>query len=236
MGRDGDQRGNDTELDELRHIMTHDLQEPLRMITSYVQLLEKKYNDKLDSDAKEYIGYAIEGANRLKVMMNDLLIYSNVGHPKLNLKQVALEDIAEEVKNQLNAKYSENNYQLKLDFAEAPQVNADKALMIKLIYNIIDNGLKFNHTEKPVIEIKSRANNEEFLLSVKDNGVGIDKEYQERIFGIFQKLHNHKEYPGTGIGLAICQKIANKHNGKIWVDSDTGNGATFHISIPMIQT
>jgi light-regulated signal transduction histidine kinase (bacteriophytochrome) len=220
-----------SDLDELTYIISHDLQEPLRMITSYVQLLNKRYSDKLDDNAREYIKYAVDGSNRLKQMMDDLLTYSRIGRPDFKTSQLSLDEVLEKTRKHLSNKYPQDVYTLRTSFNGTDTITADEGLMIKLFYNIIDNALKFNHNKKPAIEINAADEDNQWVLSVKDDGMGIEKEYHGKIFGIFQKLHNHSEYPGSGIGLAICEKIAAKHNGRIWVDSEIGKGTTFYISI-----
>lgn len=235
-GQSHDDTKNETnskqnDLDELTYIISHDLQEPLRMITSYVQLLNKRYSDKLDDNAKEYIRYAVDGSNRLKQMMDDLLTYSRIGRPVFNASLVDLEEIIGQTKKHLKGRYTENAYTINSSFSAAREITADRDMLIKLFYHIIDNALKFNHNQKPTVEIHAQDEHDHWVISVKDDGMGIDKEYHGKIFGIFQKLHNHTEYPGSGIGLAICEKIAVKHNGRIWVDSEFGKGTTFYISI-----
>lgn len=224
------------ELDELTYIISHDLQEPLRMISSYVQLLDKRYGEKLDENAKEYIKYAVDGSNRLKKMMDDLLTYSRIGRQNFRIEPVTLSKSLEKAEQLAAIKYKSEEYNIKKSIGSTDEIFADKELLLKLFYNMIDNSLKFNRGTKPEIEIASSENDTHWIISVKDNGVGIDKEYHGKIFGIFQKLHNHSEYPGSGIGLAICEKIAKKHQGEIWVHSELGKGAAFYISIAKNKT
>lgn len=225
------QNDKQQDLDELTYIISHDLQEPLRMITSYVQLLNKRYGDKLDDNAKDYIKYAVDGSNRLKQMMDDLLTYSRIGRPNIKPEEIDSEEIISKVKKLISKKYPDTVK--RIEFAAEKQIilKADKDLLIKLLYNLIDNSLKFNHNSEPVIKIFLNEDEDNWNLSINDNGLGIDKEYHGKIFGIFQKLHNHEEYSGSGIGLAICEKIVNKHDGKIWLDSELEKGSTFHVSI-----
>lgn len=226
-----DKASKQNDMDELTYIISHDLQEPLRMITSYVQLLNKRYSDKLDDNAREYIRYAVDGSNRLKQMMDDLLTYSRIGRPAFNASLVDLEEIIGQTRKHLKGRYSEDAYTLHSRFKDTKEITADRDLMIKLLYHIIDNALKFNHNQKPTVEVNALDEHDHWVISVKDDGMGIEKDYHGKIFGIFQKLHNHTEYPGSGIGLAICEKIAVKHSGRIWVDSELGKGTTFYISI-----
>ncbi len=200
------------------------------MITSYVQLLNKRYGDKLDDDAKDYIKYAVDGSNRLKQMMDDLLTYSRIGRPDFKRVEINSEEIITKVKKLVSSKYPDSHQTIEFTAEKQIILIADKDLLIKLLYNLIDNSLKFNHNSKPVIKICLTEDEKNWILSITDNGLGIDKDYHGKIFGIFQKLHNHSEYPGSGIGLAICEKIVNKHNGKIWLDSELEKGSTFHVS------
>jgi len=218
------------DLDELTYIISHDLQEPLRMITSYVQLLNKRYSDRLDDNARDYIRYAVDGSNRLKQMMDDLLTYSRIGRQDFKMEVFNPADILEKVKKLLKAKYPESVNNIKFAAPGQIRIHADKELVVKLLFNLADNSLKFNRSSEPELEISFNEDDSYCLVSVKDNGLGIDKDYHGKIFGIFQKLHNHEEYPGSGMGLAICEKIMNIHRGKIWLDSELGRGTTFHVS------
>lgn len=228
-----DEKGRQSDLDELTYIISHDLQEPLRMIASYVQLLNKRYADKLDDNARDYISFAVDGTNRLKVMMDDLLTYSRIGRPEVKAEQVRISEILQDAERSVRTRYPE--YSLVSDFESGATITADKELLYRLLYNLLDNALKFNEKQDLEIRVKFEENSSEWIISVSDNGIGIDPEYHGKIFGIFQKLHNHSEYPGSGIGLAICEKIAAKHNGKIRVDSERGKGSTFSVSLQKIN-
>lgn len=199
------------------------------MITSYVQLLEKRYSDKLDDNAREYIGFAVKGTNRLKEMMDDLLTYSRIGKPEVRTEPIKLVEVLANAKSLMLHKYHIQS--VTPGFPEDTVIVGDKALLERLLINLLDNAMKFNEPANLRINVNLRENENEWIVSVSDNGVGIDAEYHGKIFGIFQKLHNHTEYPGSGIGLAICEKIAAKHNGRIWVDSQKGNGSTFNVSL-----
>jgi chemotaxis family two-component system sensor kinase Cph1 len=225
---------NGAELDKLTYIISHDLQEPLRMIKSYVQLLNKKYNDKLDEEAKEYIQFAVDGTNRLKLMMDDLLEYSRLGRNGIEVQPVKLKEISESIVRSFKKKYAHGNYSITFGFDDTQEITADKALTSKLLHNFIDNALKFNisHSKSLNIEIGAEDEKDEWILSVKDDGIGIDKQYHEKIFLIFQKMSSNGEYSGSGMGLAICEKIAKLHRGKIWVDSELNKGAAFYYTIP----
>lgn len=218
------------DLDELTYIISHDLQEPLRMITSYVQLLNKRYGDKLDENARDYIRFAVDGSNRLKQMMDDLLTYSRIGKPAIKREDIDPGQVIEKVKTLLRSKYPDSADTIEFTAEKQITINADRDLLTKLLYNLVDNSLKFNHSERPEIRIMIGEDENDWKISVCDNGVGIDKDYHGKIFGIFQKLHNHADYPGSGIGLAICEKIANRHNGSIRLDSELAKGSTFHVT------
>jgi light-regulated signal transduction histidine kinase (bacteriophytochrome) len=229
-----DAEGTETkknDLDELTYIISHDLREPLRMITNYLQLLNKRYGENLDENARDYIRYAVDGSSKMKQMMDDLLTYSRIGKENFNADYINLTEVIDKVKKNLASKYSPEKYSITENFTDSSGIKGDEALLAGLLYNLIENALKFNLSEKPSIEINLNNDDNYWVLSVKDNGMGIDKDYHKKIFGIFQKLHNHTEYPGSGLGLAICEKIARRHNGTIWVESEAGQGATFYISI-----
>lgn len=229
--KDESQVNKQIDLDELSYIISHDLQEPLRMVTSYMQLLDRRYSDKLDDNAREYIRYAVDGSNRLKQMMDDLLTYSRIGRPALKIEKVDPGNIILRAEKLLKARHKESNFMIKAELGSIREIEGDKSLLTSLFFNIIDNSLKFNHSSKQVVEILAHEDSNEWIFSLKDNGLGIDREYHSKVFGIFQKLHNHTEYPGSGIGLAICEKIVRKHNGRIWIDEDTSEGTKIFISI-----
>ena len=219
-----------TELDELTYIISHDLQEPLRMINSYLQLLNRKYGENLDEDAKDYINYAVDGASRLKHMMDSLLTYSRIGRKDLIVKKVKLKSVLDNSVQQLQSKYKGKDFNI-IDSFKNFETNTDEELMTKMFFHILDNSLKFNHSPVPVVSLSVSENEHNYSIIIKDNGMGIDKEYHGKIFGIFQKLHNHSEYPGTGMGLAITDKISKILRGTIRVDSDAGNGSEFLITL-----
>lgn len=221
-------KNSNQELEQFAYVASHDLQEPLRMVTSYVQLLAKRYEGKLDQDANEFIAYAVDGSNRMRILINSLLEYSRVNKiksfEKINLNPL-LENVLRDLKNQIH----ENNAQIKVN--SLPIVWGDSILLSQLFQNLIANAIKFKSTKKPQISISCKDENTQYLFSVKDNGIGIQKEYEEKIFVIFQRLHTKEKYPGTGIGLSICKKIVERHGGKIWVESKVGKGSTFYFTI-----
>ncbi|MCX8094482.1 MAG: ATP-binding protein [Candidatus Goldbacteria bacterium] len=219
------------ELEQFAYIISHDLKEPLRMIASYVQLLQKRYKDKLDSDANEFIHYAVDGAKRMNDLINGLLDYSRVLTREMVFEEVDIKKIIEDVLVFLKFKIEEKKAQINIK-SELPIIKVNKINIARVFQNLIDNALKFCK-EKPIIEIFSDKKENFYIFCVKDNGIGIDKENSRRIFEIFQRLNPREEYEGVGIGLAICKKIIERHNGEIWVESEgPGKGSMFCFTLP----
>ena len=223
------QRSND-ELKQFAYITSHDLREPLRMITSFLQLLERRYADKLDEDANDFIGFAVDGAKRLDAMINDILIYSKVANKDRDLTLVNFNKIIEQVYINLIASIEENDAGITYD--PLPELLSDEKLMIQLFQNIIGNAIKYRSEETPKIYISYEEDEKNYIFSVQDNGIGIDQKYINNIFTIFKRLHSDDVYPGTGIGLAIAQKIVYQFGGKIWAESKLGEGTTFYFNLP----
>jgi two-component system, chemotaxis family, sensor kinase Cph1 len=221
---------SNAELEHFAYVASHDLREPLRMITSFLQLLEWRYGDQLDSDANEFIQYAVEGAKNLNDMINDLLEYSKVSSKEPVLIPVSLENVLENALINLVIHIKEKN--AVVDHDPLPNVNGDDKLLTILLQNLIGNAIKYNDKKPPKIHISSKTEANNYVISVEDNGIGIKPEYLERIFTIFQRLHSKEEYEGTGIGLTIAQKIVHQHHGEIWVESIYGKGTTFYFTIP----
>jgi PAS domain S-box-containing protein len=219
------QRSN-AELEQFAYITSHDLREPLRMITSFLQLLERRYQDQLDADANEFIGYAVGGAKRLDKMIQDILIYSKIANKERNLTHVNINNILEQTYLNLKTSIDENN--AVITYNELPSLIIDEQLMIQLFQNLISNAIKYRGEEYPKIQISAKKEDKQWLFSVKDNGIGISGKHLGKIFTISQRLHTHEEYERTGIGLAIAQKIIHQHGGQIWAESEPGKGSTFY--------
>ena len=217
------------ELEQFAYITSHDLREPLRMITSFLQLLERRYQDQLDKDANEFIGFAVDGAKRLDAMTNDLLQYSKINHEKRDVIPVNFEHVLEHALTNLKVQIEENNAIITHD--QLPTINGDEQLKIQLFQNIIGNAIKYRSQKPPKIHICATKEKDQYLFSIKDNGIGMSPEHLEQIFTIFKRLHTHEEYQGTGIGLAIAQKIVHQQGGQIWAESELGKGTTFYFTI-----
>jgi light-regulated signal transduction histidine kinase (bacteriophytochrome) len=200
------------------------------MVTSFLQLLEKRYKDKLDQKAHEYITYAVDGAERMKRLILDLLEYSRVNSSKLEKEDVDIEDIIEELKVTYKSQLNETGACINTE--RLPVVRGNKMQLLQLFQNLIGNALKYRSAHPPIVSIYCEEDDLQYKISLKDNGIGIDPKFFNKIFIIFQRLHNREQYSGTGIGLAICKKIIDKHGGRIWVTSTGDVGSTFHFTLP----
>jgi light-regulated signal transduction histidine kinase (bacteriophytochrome) len=220
------------ELEQFAYVATHDLQEPLRMISSYTQLLERKYKDKLDQDANDYIRFAVDGAVRMQKLLNDLLEFSRIGSRGKEFEQVETSTILGQVISNIHLLIAENTCLITND--DLPTVKADESQIIRVFQNLIENAVKFKKkTELPKIHISCTEQNNMYQFSVTDNGIGMEMQYHDRVFTIFQRLHSAKDYPGTGIGLSICKRIIERHGGAIWFESIANEGTTFYFTIPV---
>lgn len=218
------------ELEQFAYVASHDLQEPLRMVSSYMQLLESRYKDKLDDDAKEFIDFAVDGAARMQRLIQDLLAFSRVGTRGKDPEIVdSSQSVAEALRN-LKVRIEENG--ATVNAAGLPVVFVDRNQLTQVFQNLIGNAVKFKGDKPPVVDITARDQGEFFEFTVVDNGIGFDQKHADRIFTIFQRLNSREQYEGTGIGLSICKKIVERHGGKIWAEAAVGQGATFRFTLP----
>ncbi len=224
---------SNAELEQFAYIASHDLQEPLRMISSYVQLLERRYKGKLDRDADEFIVFASEGALRMQRMINDLLAYSRVGTRGKSFVEVDLEVVLAQALENLHLVIKEKKVVVTHD--PLPAAYGDGGQLTQVFQNLMDNAVKFRREEAPRVHISAELKGKEIICGVSDNGIGIAPEFVNRLFVLFQRLHTRKEYPGTGLGLAICKRIVERHGGKIWVESKPGEGSVFYFTIPATE-
>ena len=223
--------GSNTELERFAYIASHDLQEPLRMVSSFLQLLEKKYKGQIDETASKYIHFAVDGADRMKKLILDLLEYSRAGTSTDTLGDTDMNEVMQEVMSNMKTKVEESA--ATIEWTALPVlIHSRKTQMLQLMQNLVGNALKYNENKKPVVKIAVKDEEGSWLFSVKDNGIGIDPRFADKVFIIFQRLHNKSEYSGTGIGLSICKKIVDRHGGKIWTSSEEGKGSTFYFTIP----
>ena len=217
------------ELEQFAYVASHDLQEPLRMVSSYTQLLERRYKDRLDDDAHDFINYAVDGANRMQRLINDLLSFSRITARGGEFKTTDLNPILGQTLVNLQQRINDTHAIIVND--ELPTLAVDAGQITRLFQNLLDNGTKFQVDEAPRIHITVKEQDSDWLFCFRDNGIGIDPQYKDRIFVIFQRLHSKTDFPGTGIGLAVCKRIVERHGGKIWVESELGKGTSFYFTI-----
>jgi signal transduction histidine kinase len=218
------------ELQHFAYIASHDLQEPLRMVSSYLQLIDSRYKGRLDRDADEFIGYAVDGALRMKGMIEGLLAYTRVQTRAEPPQSIDAGQALDETLNNLRLSIEESGAAVTHDLL--PTVSGDRTQLIQLFQNLIANALKFRGEARPVIHVSAEQRNGEGLFAVRDNGIGFDAKYADRLFRMFQRLHG-KDYPGSGIGLALCKRIVERHGGRIWAESEPGGGSTFYFTLPL---
>lgn len=221
------------DLEQFAYVASHDLQEPLRMITNYLQLLRQRYRDQLDTNAHDFIGFALDGSKRMNQLIHDLLAYSRVGtHGKDLVLTESSQALADALAN-LAVAIEESKAEITHD--ELPAVLGDEVQLTQLFQNLIGNAVKFRGDATPTVHVGVQRKGEEWEFAVRDNGIGIADQDFQRIFVVFQRLHSREKYPGTGIGLSVCKKIVERHGGRIWVESKVGRGTTFHFTIPVLK-
>jgi PAS domain S-box-containing protein len=227
----GELKRSNAELQQFAYVSSHDLQEPLRMVASYTQLLASRYKGRLDSDADEFIAFAVDGCNRMQVLIQDLLTYSRAGAKATTLRKTATGNALQEALTNLRARIEENGAVVTHD--ALPEIATDAKLLAQVFQNLVGNAIKYRSAGVPTVHVSASQNGgNEWIFSVRDNGLGIDPKYFERIFILFQRLHGREEFEGTGIGLSICKKIVERLGGRIWVESQPGNGSTFYFALP----
>lgn len=221
---------SNSELAQFAYVASHDLQEPLRMVASFVELLAKRYGDQLDERAHSYIGYAVEGASRMQNLIQGLLAYSRIHTRGKELTNINCDEVMQEVLSNLRRMAAEKNATIHCE--PLPMVRADRTQMVQLFQNLLVNAMTFQGSRPCVVQVGVRREKEEYVFSVTDNGIGIEPQYYDRIFAIFQRLNPRAKFPGTGIGLSICKRIVERHGGRIWVESEPGKGSAFFFTIP----
>jgi len=220
---------SNADLEQFAYVASHDLQEPLRMVTAYTQLLGERYRGRLDENADKFIGYASEGALRMQVLIQDLLAFSRVGKKEAS-KSFDCNDVVKETLLALTSAIEESG--AVVTHGELPTLWADRTQIVQLFQNLIGNAIKFHGKEPPTVSVQAEKVGEQWQFSVSDNGIGIEPQYAENVFVVFQRLHGRSDYPGNGIGLAICKKIVEGYGGKIWVESQGGSGSSFKFTMP----
>jgi signal transduction histidine kinase len=221
---------SNADLEQFAYVASHDLQEPLRMVSGFTGLLKRRYGGKLDADADEYIEFAVSGANRMQSLINDLLGYSRVGREEVAAKAVDTQAALDQALANLQTAIEDRSAMVSC--GQLPMVWANHGMLVRLFQNLISNALKFCKAERPIVRIQAEARGGDWVFSVADNGIGIDPQYKDRVFLIFQRLHKQSEYPGTGIGLAVCKRIVERNGGRIWLESEPGKGTTFFFTLP----
>lgn len=223
-------RASNSELEQFAYAASHDLQEPLRAISGCLQIIERRYREKLDAEADELIGHVVQGAARMKGLIDDMLSFSRVAHNEVQFLPTDMEKILSFVLLNLKAAIAESGAEITHE--ALPVLKADPTQMTLLLQNLIANAIKFRGNAKPKIHLSVQRQRDGWKIGVHDNGIGIAPEFAERIFGMFKRLHTREAYPGSGIGLAICKKIAERHGGRLWVESVPKQGSSFFFALP----
>lgn len=223
------QRSN-LELQQFAYVASHDLQEPLRAVATFCEMLQRRYQGKLDADADQWLGFVIGGARRMQALVQDLLAYSRLENRGQPLALVACGEVVQKAVSALQTAITDSG--ASVTCGDLPAVRGDASQLVQLFQNLIGNAIKFRGPEPPRVRISATRQSENWLFAVHDNGIGIDPKFHERIFEIFKRLHTADRYPGTGIGLAICRKVVARHGGRIWVESELGKGGTFCFTMP----
>jgi PAS domain S-box-containing protein len=226
----GELRRSNDDLQQFAYVSSHDLQEPLRMVSSFTQLLAKRYKGRLDSDADEFIAFAVDGCNRMQGLIQDLLSYSRAGTNGKALREISSEDALKMALTDLRGAVEQSGAVVTYD--SLPAITIDETQLTQIFQNLVGNGIKYRRAESPEVHVSASKNGHEWIFSVRDNGLGIDSQYFDRIFILFQRLHGREEFEGTGIGLAICKKILERLGGRIWVESQPEKGSTFYFALP----
>ena len=226
----GELSRSNADLEQFAYVASHDLQEPLRMVASYTQLLERRYREVLTGEAAEFMSFIVDGALRMQRIIHDLLAFSRVGTRARDFSPTPLGEVMQQVIASLGAAIEESGASVEVQ--DLPTLVADRTQMELLLQNLVANAIKFRGQQPPQIRVSAQRRDAEWIIAVTDNGIGIESRFSERIFVIFQRLHTAAEYPGTGIGLAICKKVVERHGGRIWLESQAGAGSTFYFSLP----
>ncbi|MEU5696612.1 ATP-binding protein [Actinosynnema sp. NPDC020468] len=228
-----DLRRSNSELEQFAYVASHDLQEPLRKVASFCQLLERRYSGQLDERGEQYLQFAVDGAKRMQVLINDLLAFSRVGRITREQTVVDCDDLVNQVRDSYSEVIESTGATIESD--DLPRVRGEASLLGGVFGNLISNALKFHGEDPPVVRIGVERTGDLWTFTISDNGIGIDAEYAERVFVIFQRLHHKDDYPGTGIGLAMCRKIIEYHGGTIWLDTSVKTGTTFKFTLPVVE-
>ena len=226
-------RRSNADLEQFAYVASHDLQEPLRMVASYMQLLDRRYSDKLGQDAQDFIGFAVDGAQRMQRLIDDLLAYSRIGTRGVPFEPTDSEVAFGRAIGNLEMRIEETG--ADVTHGPLPPVVGDSGQLVQLFQNLVSNGIKFSGPDAPEVRVDAVPVEAGWRFSVSDNGIGIESQYSERIFELFRRLHGRDDYPGTGIGLAMCKKIVERHGGTIWVESEPGTGSTFYFTLRSVD-